>query len=328
MHDTQGAIANVSERPRVGDLITEFRRNGSQGDQFGRMLRAEDVRLARWDGQSEDGKKHASQQPDGDEVFPWEGASDVRNYLADGAINENVALLYMAFWNAVLKAAGAAPDDVSQAGAATEFLDWLVHFKCLEQLDVEVELTAQFMLGLGVTGLHVTWEREVGRRLQRISLEQLQGMGQAVDAEIASAQNNVVSQRPSSGLRPPSPSPLGEGNAPATGAPGVQASVPPELLQLQAVLRALPELVTQKEMEGEAVKAVQFLYGEYVHRNLPEDIQESEVLLLSAKRARECVRGLRQTGQCEFPMPYLSKNGPEFAALKPWRDLEIGRAHV
>lgn len=69
--DTQHALSMVSQTPKVGDLINEFKRCGSQGDHFGRMLRAEDIRLARWDGQSEDGKRHAQQQPKGAEVFPF-----------------------------------------------------------------------------------------------------------------------------------------------------------------------------------------------------------------------------------------------------------------
>lgn len=147
--DTQETIVHVSDRPRVGDLINEFKRNGSQGDQFGRMVRAEDTRLARWDGQSDDGKKHAEDLPEGETVFPWEGASDVRNYLADGAINEIVSLLYMAFWSAVMKIAPATGKDFSDSASATAFLDWMVHFQLHRQLDVEVELSAQYMQGLG-----------------------------------------------------------------------------------------------------------------------------------------------------------------------------------
>ena len=33
--DTQQAIVQVSDRPKVGDLINEFKRNGSQGDSRG-----------------------------------------------------------------------------------------------------------------------------------------------------------------------------------------------------------------------------------------------------------------------------------------------------
>jgi len=321
--DTQQAIVEVTERPKVGDLITEFKRNGSQGDQFGRMLRAEDVRLARWDGQSEDGKKHAADQPDGDEVFPWEGASDVRNYLADSAVNETVALQYMAFWNAVLKIVGAGPNDSGASSAATEYIDWMIHYLLHSDIDDEVELSSQFMNSIGATALHVTWEREVGRKLQKVSFEDLQGLLQGVQGMLQQQQQAAGGQGGQAGSRQTGRSAL---PAQQTGTP-----VPPdpELLQLQAVLMALPQLITDPTMEAEAVKAIQFLYGEFVHKNLPADIQETEVLLLSDKRARKCVKDLRREGECEFPMPFLAKNQAKISALKPYRDfvlpVEVGK---
>lgn len=287
--DTQQTIVQVSDRPHVGDLIKEFQRNGSQGDQFGRMMRAEDVRLARWDGQSEDGKKHAVDQPDGEDVFPWEGASDVRCYLADAATNETVSVLYMAFWSAVLKISPGTENDFSDSATATEFLDWMVHFQLHRQLDVEVELSAQFMQGIGATGLHVTWEREVGRKIVTVRLQDLMGMAQMA----------------------------GQAN------PQALQQLPPEQQQLLAVLGALPGLIADPEVEGEAVKAIQYIYDEYARRNLPDDLQESDVLLLSDKRARAAVRALRKDEPAEIPMPYLCKNQPRITALKPYRDMVL-----
>jgi len=288
--DTQQAIVQVSDRPKVGDLITEFKRNGSQGDQFGRMMRAEDTRLARWDGQSEDGKKHAKDQPDGDEVFPWEGASDVRNYLADSAINETVSLLYMAFWSAVLKISPGQQSDFSDSAVATEFLDWMVHFQLHRQLDVEVELSAQYMHAIGATGLHVTWEREIGRKLVTVRLEDLVAMAQQAQAM---------------------------GSQPQTA-----AQIPPEQQQLVTVLAALPGMIADPAVEDEAVKAIQYVYDEYARRNLPDDLQEN-ILLLSDKRARAAVKALRKGEPAEFPMPYLCKNQPRISALKPYRDMVL-----
>lgn len=282
--DTQQAIVQVTERPKVGDLITEFRRNGSQGDQFGRMLRAEDVRLARWEGQSNDGKKHAHDLPDGKEVFPWEGASDVRVYLADSAINERVAMQYMAFWNSVLKIAPGTQKDFGDSSTATEFLHWMIHFQLHRQLDVEVELSAQYMESLGACGLHVTWEREVCRRLVKVKMEDLLALAQQVPANRAQV-------------------PDGDEQA------------------AMEVASVLPELIAAPEAEDEAVKAIQYLYDLYVRQNMPDDLQEEDILLLSTTRARAAVKSLRNTGTAEIPMPYLSKNQPKISALKPYRDM-------
>lgn len=282
--DTQSSIVLVSDRPNVGDLINEFKRSGSHGDHFGRMRTAEDTRLARWDGQSPDGKKHAEALSEGDEPFPWEGASDVRNFLADGAVNETVALLYMAFWSAVLKIAPGTEKDFSDSATATTYLDWMVRFQLHRMLDVEVELAAQYMQNLGVTGLHVTWEREVGRKLVKVSLDDLVKMSMATG-----------------GVDP--------------------NQLPPEEAQLLAVLQVLPELIADPNAESEAVKALQYVFDEYVRRNMTAELDDSDVLLLSDKRARAAVRSLRKQEAAELPMPYLCKNQPRITALKPFRDL-------
>jgi hypothetical protein len=289
--DTQNTIVEISTAPKVGDLITEFKRNGSQGDQFGRMMRAEDVRLARWDGQSEDGKKHAKDLPDGEEVFPWEGASDVRSYHADMACNETVAMLYMAFWSAILKIAPGTPNDMSDSATATEFLDWMVHFQLHRQLDIEVELAAQFMQSLGAVGLHVTWEREVGRKLVTVKLDDLLQMSQ--QAQQLSVIGNQTGQ------------------------------IPPDQEQMIQVLQVLPELIADPTVEDEAVKAIQFVYDEYARRQLPADLQEEDIHLLSLGRARTAVKQLRTDRQCDLPMAYLCKNQPKISALKPYRDMII-----
>lgn len=302
--DTQDALVHVGDgSPKVSELITEFKRNGSQGDSFGRMAMAEEVRLARWAGQSEDGKKHAANMPEGKDPFPWEGASDVKNYLADGAVNEMTALCYMAFWNAVLKIAGGTENDLSDASTATEFLDWLIHFQLLRELDTEVELSAQFMFGQGTTALHVTWEREIGRRLVTVTMEQLLGIAAKVQAQQQQAQSQP---------------PAGDGG----GTPPLQQQ-DSDAQQLMDVLSVLPQLVMDPVQEAEAIKAVQFVYEAYAKQNLPEHLEDSDILLLSVKRARAAVKSLRLDEECELPLPYLCKNQPMISALKPFRDFVL-----
>ena len=293
--DTQQALATVSDRPKVGDLINEFKRAGSQGDHFGRMTRAEDVRLARWDGQSEDGKKHAEDMPEGKEVFPFEGSSDCRNFQADGAVNEQVALAYMAFWNSVLKISGANAADVTDAGVATSYLDWMVHFELLRELDAEVEMSAQFIHSVGSAGLHVTWQREVGRKLVRVKLTELLAMRDQL--------NQAGGQ-------------MSEGGG---------QTMAPEQQQLVEVLNYLPMLIADKTLEKSAIEAIQFIYDQYIRAQIAQDdeLQESDVLLLSDTRAKQAVRDLRTDGDCELPIPYLCKNRPSISALKPYRDFVL-----
>ena len=302
--DTQEILSKVGDgSPKVSELILEFKRNGSQGDAYGRMTNAEEVRLARWPGQSDDGKKHAANLAEGKEPFPWEGASDVKNYLADSAVNENVALCYMAFWNAVLKIAGGTENDVSDAATATEYLDWMLHFQLLRELDTEVELSAQYFFSQGATALHVTWEREIGRKLETVKLEELMAMGAASRAQLTQGQQG----------QPPFPQD-DEGEAPLPS---------PEQQQLQEVLAALPMLILDPTQEAEAIKAIQYLYEQYVTQNIPSGIETADILLLSVSRARAAVKALRTEGECELPMPYLCKNQPCISALKPFRDFVL-----
>jgi hypothetical protein len=284
--DTQSTLSKVNpDSVQVGELIVEFKRCGAQGDHFGRIQSTEDTRLSRWVGQSEDGKKHAASMPDGKEVFPWEGASDMRNHTSDGAVNEISALLYMSFWNSVMKLAGSSPDDVDDSATATSYLDWMVHYELHRQLDTEVELSAQYFNAHGSVGLGVWWEREVGRKIVRVKLEDLMAMSQAAQ--------QAVQQ----------------------GAQGPEA-------ELAQVLAVFPQLLADPTLQSSAVDAIKYIYDAYVRRSIAQDdeLQESDVMLLSDKRAKEAIRDLREDGDAEFPMPYLCKNQPMIRALKPYRD--------
>ncbi|WP_206687830.1 hypothetical protein, partial [Streptococcus pseudopneumoniae] len=51
-----------------------------------------ETRYAIWNGQSSDNKKH-SREDEQTEPTPWEGASDLRDFSVDRAINAKVAML-------------------------------------------------------------------------------------------------------------------------------------------------------------------------------------------------------------------------------------------
>lgn len=277
------ALVTADDKPKVSALTEEFKRAGAQGDHCGRLRLSEDVRLAQWEGQSVDGKKHDELQPDGKPAFPWNGASDVKDYLADEVVNEGVALYYGAFWQSMLRVSGTQLGALDDANTATTFLDWLVHTKMVSQLDDEVELSAQWTEGLGWVVLHIIWERKIERRDVKVSLEQLLGLAQQYQ-----------------GMDP--------------------RMVPPEMAQLAEVIAFLPQFILRRDLEHQAVKAMQYVYEQYMNQQLPEDLQD-QIRLLSDKRARKAVRELRATGETLLPMPYLCKNQPKITALKPWRDI-------
>jgi hypothetical protein len=92
----------------------------------------------------------------------------------------------------------------------------------------------------------------------------------------------------------------------------------PELVD---VLTALPNLLMDPTLEGEAIKAVQYLYDLHVRMQLQDGVVEDDILALSNKRARKAVRELRNEGATKLPVPYLSRNTPSITALKPYRDV-------
>lgn len=156
--------------PRVSDLVDEYRRCSPETEAWNRSSDAERVRFALWDNQSSDGRKRSTGE---EKAKPWEGASDLRVFLADDIVNEEVAVCSMAFWRSLLRTEGVQADDAGSAAVLTRMLHWLVKNKLSVDLLREVELSAQYQRTYGWTALHVTWVREIGRRMETVSLETL-----------------------------------------------------------------------------------------------------------------------------------------------------------
>lgn len=120
-----------------------------------------EVRFSLWDGQSDDGLKHAEEL--NAPAWPWEGAGDTRIFLADDVVNEYVAILVEAFFRSDIQVVPTRKDQLEGAMRVQTFLRWLRNVKLRLDLEDEVELTAQFMLGddpaLCVVGVH--WKREM-----------------------------------------------------------------------------------------------------------------------------------------------------------------------
>ena len=278
------SLAVADDAPRVGELNKEFQRCGTTGNYLHRVEGSEAIRLALWDGQSDDGLKHAENIAEGKNVFPWEGASDARVFLADSVTNENVAVKTAAFWRAELRVQGERPETLGSAATATAFIDWLINSKLRRRLMAEVALAAQFEEGCGYTGLHVTWEREVGMQNKIFKMEEIMQLAQQLAAV------------------PPE-------------------QMPPEEAAQAQMFAKLPFLILDPELEDAAVEVVKSLFAQFVQQNLPEGVQFEELQKLSTTRSRQAVRSLRNNRVAELPMPFLARNEPSIIALKPWRDI-------
>ena len=153
----------------IAELLEEFQRCSPDAGGWNRVDDNERVRFAVWENQTSDGKKHSAP---GFEAKPWENASDLREFLVDDIVNEEVAVCCASFWRALIRAQGVQPNDAGIAAVMTRLLDWVVKGRLANVLLREVELSAQYMRTYGWVAIHVTWARELGKRNQRVSLDE------------------------------------------------------------------------------------------------------------------------------------------------------------
>jgi hypothetical protein len=137
------------------------------------------ARFALWNNQSSDGKKHAREGSKIDPT-PWDGASDLRVYEIDGAINRKVALLMMAFKKANVVASPTEGNDYKRARIVSNFMRWLVNTQ-IPEVDREVEKLAQSFFEKGIAATGQFWETKQEKVLVTLSMEELQGRFPDID---------------------------------------------------------------------------------------------------------------------------------------------------
>lgn len=182
MSNTSEIQARATASPQIPSLIAEYRRCSPWAWNWNRVGSNEDIRFMRWPNQFADGRKHDV----GDvEAKPFDGACDARIPLADGIINEDVALKVNAFWRAMVRPKAGQREE---SNYAVKLVDWLMNVKLFHELIREVELSAQYQDTCGWVVVHPTWETEVTLELKRVSLEELAGLAmRAAQADPAGA---------------------------------------------------------------------------------------------------------------------------------------------
>lgn len=162
-----------TDNPDIPTLYEEYIRSTQNGGNTANIAENDDIRLARWAGQTDDGKKHSENRPDGDPAFPFEGASDVRCRLVDKTINEIVAMLMTTFDRSQVKIKGTEFNDSESSATANVLMSWLIESKLRSELRKEAELLANYTWQYGWSCINVTWEQESGIRHQTIRMEEL-----------------------------------------------------------------------------------------------------------------------------------------------------------
>lgn len=170
-------IVRATETPNINYLNSEFERSLNHGSNVARIIANDDIRLARWEGQTEDGKKHSDLRPDGDPAFPFEGASDVRCRLVDRTINEIVSILMTTFDRCQVQVKGTEINDSAGSAASNVLMGWIMQ-KLRPDLRNEAELLANYTQQYGWSGLHIAWEQEMGTRKQTVRMEEIVAIAQ------------------------------------------------------------------------------------------------------------------------------------------------------
>jgi hypothetical protein len=139
-----------------------------------RRWAAERVRFAIWDGQSDDGRKHADAQ-DGKAAFPFEGASDARIRLADMIVNERVLILTAAALRNMPRVKALDVANEPLGAKLTTLLKWVLINKLGSQYLREVVKIAQYQEADSPAGavLGAWWEEEWALEMRTLSREEL-----------------------------------------------------------------------------------------------------------------------------------------------------------
>ncbi len=132
-----------------------------------------ETRYALWPNQSSDGKKHARAGNGQPEPVPWDGASDLRVFLTDEAINCKVALQCTAFRKANIVAVPIEGNDIKRAKVVSNFMRWLVQTQ-IQEIDREVELLSQYVNEKGVAATGQFWEVTQEKTLTTVTAAQIQ----------------------------------------------------------------------------------------------------------------------------------------------------------
>lgn len=165
----------IDDTDEIKDLRDELEMIIADGvDVATRQEQARRVRFCEWEGQSPDGRKHAAAMG-GEPALPFEGAPDSRIPLVDLHINDQVTLATTAFFRSSVQAVPVEPSDSANAGNVSTLLRWLRDRELREELEVEVELSAQYMIGddPGLAIVEIKWLQDTMLEVRKLTFEEL-----------------------------------------------------------------------------------------------------------------------------------------------------------
>jgi hypothetical protein len=135
------------------------------------------TRLAVWDGQSADGRKHAEDNSDED-VKPFEGACDQRVRLADMLVNDEMMMLVMASLFGQTQITPMDAGDLQKVGRLKTLLRWVLFNKLGYRWMKQLILAANYYLAdtPALVWLDVRWRVERYLQPRRLTAQELAQM--------------------------------------------------------------------------------------------------------------------------------------------------------
>lgn len=159
-------------------------------DLAGRRQVAQDIRFCRWEGQADDGLKHADNN-NGEPPFPFEGARDSRVRSADQVTNERVMVLVAAAMGAALNVKPMEITDSEFSGKMNTVLRWVLFNQLGSRYLREITRLCQFFTGDSPGGaiLGIWWRREMALRLETLTIAEF---AQAAMERLGVSEENLM----------------------------------------------------------------------------------------------------------------------------------------
>jgi hypothetical protein len=136
----------------------------------------DDARYCRWDGQTSDGRKWEKYK--GKEVFPWDGASDIRPFFVDDLVNDDCDIMRTADKNCHMQTVPSNSLASEQATAQTAVLDFVSRAWMATELEREKELLAQWRQHYGSSVMGIDWWMDFDSEVVTVTVQDIMRLPQ------------------------------------------------------------------------------------------------------------------------------------------------------
>lgn len=172
-------ITKATQKPDIEELKSELSRSTVDMRDLSAI---DDVRYAKWAGQTSDGRKHSDALPEGRKAFPFEGASDTRVLLADNIIKRTADMLCGAQQRAIVRLNGVELNDTELGSMAGTVVHWAKN-RIRNQIGREAELLANYAEAYGCAAAYVGWDQQVSMREQVMTMDEIVAFAQQAGPE-------------------------------------------------------------------------------------------------------------------------------------------------